>query len=123
MLLPAAAEAGPILVMERLAFGVTVVDCTVPLFAAFGSVAPEAGTLPVSESGPAPGGPGRARGGVRGRKNFADPPLPIEPLVQVMLVAEPLQPAGSAPNVPAPLMANVVEDALASGPALVMVAV
>src|SRR3954470_3503338 len=116
MLLPAAAEAGARLVMERSAFGVTVVDCTVPLFAAFGSVAPEAVTLPVSETGPAPGA-------VTGRTKFVEPPLPIEPLVQVMLVAEPLQPAGSAPNVPAPLMANVVEDALASGPALVMVAV
>src|SRR3954466_787644 len=103
MLLPAAAEAGPILVMERSAFGVTVVDCTVPLFAAFGSVAPEAVTLPVSETGPAPGaGPGGGRGAVGGRRNFVEPRLRIEPLVQVMLVAEPLQPAGSAPNVPAP---------------------
>ena len=106
MLLPAATEAGPLLVIERSAFGVTVVDCTVLLFAVFKSVAPDAAAEPVSETGPAPGA-------VTGMTKVAEPPLPIVPLVQVMVGVDPLQPAGKVPKVPPkPLIVNVVTDAL-----------
>src|SRR4051794_20551000 len=118
MLLPAVTEAGPLLVMERSARGVTVVDCTVALFAPLPSVAPEAAPEPGSGTGPGPGA-------VAGVTKVAEPPLPIVPLVQVMAGVDPLQPAGKVPNaLPAgPLIVNVVTEALESGPPLVMVAV
>src|SRR5213075_1415426 len=100
MLLPAVTEAEPLFVICRSARGVTVVDCEAVLFAPLPSVAPEAATVPLSETGPAPGA-------VTGMTKFAEPPLPIVPLVQVMAGVDPLQPAGNVPNVPPPLSVSV----------------
>src|SRR6185369_15646195 len=113
---PAPTDAGPFLVIARSAFGVTVVDWEAVLLPALASVAPEAAMLPFRLMGPEPGA-------VMGATTLAEPPEPIEPVVQVIVpAAGPLtQPAGSVPNVPPPPGARVIVAALASGPPLVTV--